>query len=498
MRARLISATAAFALALTGIVGAASSATASDDYNYNVQFISDEPATEGTVGELFEYPFYAEGCEVGSYELLGVIPSGLTFYSNGLLTGIPVVGDHDRSYTYRIQANCDNGEGHAVTGNLNLYINEAPDTTAPQVTLAENITVRSGSIYVATGSANEWVKWEITGGTHSHLFNVGKNSGVLSFKKQAVQGVYTVIVTATDASGNSTSITVTVTVPDSTFPIIHADDEVTVFEGETELLTPEATEEVVWAIEDTLDGELFVIDEHGDLAFTSAEVSLYGDYEVRISATDLANNKAYKNVIVHVKYLPLGLPTNIKTHLNDDGTTTVTWDPAPNALEYTMTTEYGRSCTTAETTCTVKGIAGPKTFIKVKAFGKYEQKTYATAQAGSYTKDKNIYIRSVYRFAESSEVVNAKEYLKIRKLTGYLKDHGLTRIILVGYTDNQGGAAGAETLSIKRAKALAKKLRAQTTGVTIRVVAGGISKFVAPNDNEWGRSKNRRVEIFIA
>lgn len=81
-------------------------------------------------------------------------------------------------------------------------------------------------------------------------------------------------------------------------------------------------------------------------------------------------------------------------------------------------------------------------------------------------------------------------------LTAYLSRHPELRIIVTGHTDNQGKSAYNEKLSLARAnsvlnylggKGLARK-RMQAEGKGERVP-------LAPNDDEEGRARNRRVEV---
>jgi OOP family OmpA-OmpF porin len=77
-----------------------------------------------------------------------------------------------------------------------------------------------------------------------------------------------------------------------------------------------------------------------------------------------------------------------------------------------------------------------------------------------------------------------------------IKDDG-GRYLIVGHTDNQGEYAHNQTLSQKRAQAVTAALSKQygIPAASIIAVGVGMAAPVAPNADETGRSKNRRVEI---
>ncbi|WP_338288901.1 OmpA family protein [Luteolibacter sp. LG18] len=71
------------------------------------------------------------------------------------------------------------------------------------------------------------------------------------------------------------------------------------------------------------------------------------------------------------------------------------------------------------------------------------------------------------------------------------------RYLIVGHTDNQGEYAHNQTLSMKRAAAVTAALSSQygIPSASLVPVGVGMAAPVAPNTEETGRAKNRRVEI---
>jgi OOP family OmpA-OmpF porin len=71
------------------------------------------------------------------------------------------------------------------------------------------------------------------------------------------------------------------------------------------------------------------------------------------------------------------------------------------------------------------------------------------------------------------------------------------RFLIVGHTDNQGGLEYNSSLSKRRAEAVVNALTKQygVNAQAIFPVGVGMAAPVAPNTEESGRAKNRRVEV---
>lgn len=87
----------------------------------------------------------------------------------------------------------------------------------------------------------------------------------------------------------------------------------------------------------------------------------------------------------------------------------------------------------------------------------------------------------------------------LRQLAGVLNQYPQTKIDVMGHTDGIGSDAYNQTLSEKRAQAVANKLR--DFGVAsgrLMVLGYGKTRPIATNDTEAGRAQNRRVEVRIS
>ncbi|MEO8673316.1 MAG: OmpA family protein [Tahibacter sp.] len=86
---------------------------------------------------------------------------------------------------------------------------------------------------------------------------------------------------------------------------------------------------------------------------------------------------------------------------------------------------------------------------------------------------------------------------QLDEIGALLKADGALKLMVVGHTDNQGGAAYNMELSKKRADAVVARLVNQYGIAADRLLAQGMGSAapLASNDSEDGRAKNRRVEL---
>jgi outer membrane protein OmpA-like peptidoglycan-associated protein len=86
----------------------------------------------------------------------------------------------------------------------------------------------------------------------------------------------------------------------------------------------------------------------------------------------------------------------------------------------------------------------------------------------------------------------------LRRLAESLQDNPQTEIMLVGHTDAVGTDSYNEDLSLRRSRAAASYLSSQGVARGRLLTSGrGEMEPIASNDDESGRSRNRRVEIAI-
>lgn len=86
----------------------------------------------------------------------------------------------------------------------------------------------------------------------------------------------------------------------------------------------------------------------------------------------------------------------------------------------------------------------------------------------------------------------------LNKMSSIISEYQKTAVHVVGHTDSTGSAQYNQSLSEKRAGAVGRYL--STSGVKrsrLRMVGHGEARPIATNSSSQGRSKNRRVEIFL-
>jgi outer membrane protein OmpA-like peptidoglycan-associated protein len=101
-------------------------------------------------------------------------------------------------------------------------------------------------------------------------------------------------------------------------------------------------------------------------------------------------------------------------------------------------------------------------------------------------------------FAQDSDELTPSSRDNLRRLASSLEKYPNTRIMIVGHTDTQGGTDRNQSLSERRAQALASFL--EQVGVNrsrMTALGRGDAEPVATNDTDAGRQWNRRIEIAI-
>ena len=82
------------------------------------------------------------------------------------------------------------------------------------------------------------------------------------------------------------------------------------------------------------------------------------------------------------------------------------------------------------------------------------------------------------------------------RLANFLAAHPSREVLLLGFTDSQGKEQRNQKLSVKRAEVVAQRLREY--GVAYSSIKGlGENMPIADNNTEFGRNRNRRVEVWV-
>ncbi len=92
--------------------------------------------------------------------------------------------------------------------------------------------------------------------------------------------------------------------------------------------------------------------------------------------------------------------------------------------------------------------------------------------------------------------LDTKGIQDIPRLAKFIDAHSAKEILLIGFTDNQGKKERNQQLSFKRAEVVAQRMREY--GINNSTVKGlGESMPIADNNTEYGRNRNRRVEVWV-
>jgi outer membrane protein OmpA-like peptidoglycan-associated protein len=126
----------------------------------------------------------------------------------------------------------------------------------------------------------------------------------------------------------------------------------------------------------------------------------------------------------------------------------------------------------------------------------------AESEAASIRREGNLLAVSLkgdVTFDVNSAVVRPGLYSEITRIASVVRDYPQTVVRVEGHTDSTGSESYNMDLSRRRANSVKNIVIQQgVSSSRIETVAFGESAPVASNDTEFGRARNRRVEIKIA
>ena len=241
-----------------------------------------------------------------------------------------VPSDSDGNNVYILSVTATDANGQSVVQTVTVTVADIADT-APVITgpggatgTASAITVSENQTAVTTLTASKPVTWAITGGNDQGRFAVGP-SGEISFlaapdfeapTDSDTNNTYVLTLVATDATGQTSTQTLTVTVADvaDTAPVITGPggvtgtaSAITVNENQTTVTTLSASKPVTWAITGGNDQGRFAIGPSGELTFVVApdfeaptDSDTNNSYILTLVATDATGQTSTQTVTVTV------------------------------------------------------------------------------------------------------------------------------------------------------------------------------------------------------
>jgi outer membrane protein OmpA-like peptidoglycan-associated protein len=128
-----------------------------------------------------------------------------------------------------------------------------------------------------------------------------------------------------------------------------------------------------------------------------------------------------------------------------------------------------------------------------------EQQELSSMKARETARGLELTLASDLLFDTGSATLKPGAMLQLNRLADFMQGNPKTRIIIEGYTDNQGSEAYNEELSQRRAQSVGSAL--ETQGIPaerIQTVGRGKDYPVASNAISAGRQQNRRVDIVLS
>ncbi len=236
-----------------------------------------------------------------TYEVGSLLPSESTFLTDvnasalDTIDGIvPVTVDLSGvqmnvvgNYTVTLRAS--DASGNEGTKEVVVHIE---DTTAPVITADTEITYEAGSPLPSEST----FLTDVNASALDAIDGIVPVTVDLSGVQMNVVGNYTVILRASDTTGNEATKEVVVHIEDTTAPVITADAEITYEAGSP--LPSESTflTDVNASALDAIDGIVPVT-----VDLSGIQINVVGNYTVTLRANDMSGNETTKAVVVHIE-----------------------------------------------------------------------------------------------------------------------------------------------------------------------------------------------------
>ncbi len=147
---------------------------------------------------------------------------------------------------------------------------------------------------------------------------------------------------------------------------------------------------------------------------------------------------------------------------------------------------------------TIGGVAGGIIGHKMDKQAEEIKKTVPDAKVERVGEGIVVEFNDAVLFGYDQSALNTSAYNSLDKLTTILNSYSQTNIEVDGHTDNTGADKYNQSLSEKRANAVASYLKSKgISGSRISTIGKGENYPKYSNDSESGRANNRRVEFQI-
>ena len=251
-----------------------------------------------TVGTAGSFTATASGFPSATFSETGILPTGVTMSSSGVLSGTPAAGTGG---TYPLTITASNGVGSNATQSFTLTIDQPPAITSASST---TFTVGGAGSFTVTTSSFPSPTFSETGALPSGV--TMSSSGVLSGTPAAgTGGVYSITITASNGVGSNATQNFTLTVDQA--PAITSANNATFTEGTSGSFTVTATGYPSATFSET--GVLptgLTISSAGVLSGTPTGAS--GNYPITITASNGVGSNATQSFTITVN---AGLATHL-------------------------------------------------------------------------------------------------------------------------------------------------------------------------------------------
>ena len=244
--------------------------------------IANEPVSDERISEISQrLETYTRDTLVERRDFLVSYQEGDEEDSNG----VPAGSASERALEISIIEAMLVALGVVIFDNISEDSSTPPDTAFPVITiLGDNpATVELGSTYTDAGATSDG------GETVSSSGSVDTNT----------VGTYTITYSASDAAGNTSTVTRTVNVVDTTPPVITSSDTFVADENQTAIGTVTATD--LQSVTFTVSGTELQITSDGVLTFVVApDYETKNVYTATVTATDSSSNSSDQDITVNV------------------------------------------------------------------------------------------------------------------------------------------------------------------------------------------------------
>jgi outer membrane protein OmpA-like peptidoglycan-associated protein len=197
------------------------------------------------------------------------------------------------------------------------------------------------------------------------------------------------------------------------------------------------------------------------------------------------------NIVQPLLILPTQV-TGLNVVINSFLSPTLSWNAVAGAQSYQITVGNQLVCTTTTNSCTSNIPLGPKSALTITATGNDQVKVVTTIIPVIKA---DVEAASV-NFDSGEFVLTAGARAELLRFARAIRPLGYTKLTVTGHTDTDQGVDNNK-LPQDRAKAVLEVLQRLLPGVSISIKGQADSEPVASNDNEVGKTKNRRAEIRV-